>query len=878
MDNETIQLLQEAKKRGILSKETEALFDEALQRGIVKKTDWNETAGQWYRPALEAGLSAVGGIVGSATGPVGTVAGGTLGYAAGDKIADIIDQSIGTRKPRTLPEEMRDTGQAMEEGAMWEMGGAAAGKALQGVIKGGKWVFQKAKDVFPVQKAAQQFVASTSYGDIYARNAAEADEIENAIHGLKFSADQKTNDPELIKLARSLARGADDDAARMLLEAQASNDDAIRNYYQQHFPDQEGIDDVLSAIQQQKKAVESGLESAHGRAAAEMQGVPVKDPQHAGADISGAVDEATAPVKKAMNELESQIPDYRMKFDNLRGKIDEALKDKKLSATQRKAVSRFSSMLDEITDTSGESTHTAFGVRRTLNDEITKYRNQGNESAAAALMQVKNGIEADLAEVSRLARSGKVGTYNGQPINLDDIASKYEWTTQRIAKLKGEQAPDIDTMYKELTEAGYPYANQVFGESKKSYLERLSKDYERVVGKPVPVAAKAGAAENIEALQKNADAFQEILKGAETGQDVGSMMKAYNEYASKEWFGRFDTPAIRQVKSARKAENIPRVFWNQSGADDLIKAIGKDKASNLMREYAGYDMLQNVTDPATGQIVSKKLKNWLWRNKSVLKKYGLDFKNLEEAQAAVDKAHETAREFEKSIAAKMLGADPEKAIAKAFAGQSKTTARAAKELLDQVGKDKIARKGLQKAFADHIMTEVETTAKNIDGSNVVSPAKLHRIMKQYEPAMKVIYADSPEKIWALKNIQKAYEIASRNKTSPLGGGSDTAENIMTAMRRFMPGKIAKITGPVAEVFKGYSDRQVNRYLARALLDPDYADTLAKLYRTKNVKLMVPAIDGQMIDLDRLMSLQKGQAVASMGLAAQSSSTDQEPVK
>lgn len=871
------ELLQEAENRGLLPPDQKALYTEAMKRGLVKESNWRETASSYYRPALEAGLSATGGLIGAATGPVSMVAGGTLGYATGDKAADMLDQALGLSEERTVKEEIKDTGKALKEGAMWEAGGASAGRALQATWRGGKWVFSKVKGAIPTQKAANQLIARTSYGVIYAKNADEAAALEKEIPGLKFSASQRTHDPELIKLERSLARGGADDAARIFVEANAHNDDALRNYFQQNFPEGQGIDDVLEIAGGTQKSLDNALTHSQERLGRQVSTISTADPQEAGRTVLDGLNKAKIPIKQAMGALEDAIPSYPMSFDNTLNKLAELAKNPKMSIGQKQAIEEAQNQVNKALR-GGKSTFSAVGVRRTLNDIISKHFTSGNGKVAAPLKGVIKALDSDLAEVSKLSRTGKMATHKGSPVDPDRLASEFEKNTTKIAELKASTQFDVGKMRKELLANGKA-AMPVVNESEKAYAERLAQEYKRFIGEP-PVIAQQGSEDIVKELTKRNTKISTILGDIQPGQDVGAAMNAYNKYASGQWFGKFDKGAVKQALAKgqqaggtrQKLENIPALFWSPSGADDLIRAVGHEQAGEMMKEYAAYNLLQSVTDPATGQIVSKKLAMWAGKNAGILKKYGLNFRGIKEAQKAVDVAIESATAFEKSIAAKLLKADPQKAIEKAFSGSSKNTAQVASELVRQIGVSPEGKKGLQKSFADFLLGKVETTAKGISGGNIVSPAQFQRIMKQYYPAMKVIYADKPQKLKALVNMQRAYEIAVRNKTSPLGGGSDTAENIMTAMRKFIPGKLAKVLGPVNDYFQGFLDKRVDQYLTRAMFDPDYAQTLASIYKVKPQEVRA-AIRGQMVDLSNVA----GQAIATTGLVVQSS-IDQEPVK
>jgi hypothetical protein len=98
-----------------------------------------QTISDIYRPTLEGLGTGGGALLGSSVGPLGTVAGGTLGYMGGSQLADIADQAIGIQKPKSIMEEMMKQPDRARIGALYTMGGEVAGPLLKsGLNVGGK--------------------------------------------------------------------------------------------------------------------------------------------------------------------------------------------------------------------------------------------------------------------------------------------------------------------------------------------------------------------------------------------------------------------------------------------------------------------------------------------------------------------------------------------------------------------------------------------------------------------------------------------------------------------------------------------------------------------------------------------------------------------
>ena len=378
-------------------------------------------------------------------------------------------------------------------------------------------------------------------------------------------------------------------------------------------------------------------------------------------------------------------------------------------------------------------------------------------------------------------------------------------------------------------------------------------------------SATTGANPNLELARR-----LRILKDG-IDADIEAGMGTDNGYtAAREAYGKyiqtFRKGAVgKSLQLGQEAEgfatptaSVTKRFWSPDGADGLIKAIGKDNASLIMEGHAVNDLeTSGVIDKMTGEVNGNRLTAWMRRNQTVLDKYGItkNFQSVESAQAALDTARAEEAAFGKSIAAKMLNADPKQAMAAAMQGaegiSAKNTGAIMKNLLDQVNGNPDAVRGLKNSFKDFLIEKAETTAKDIHGGSVVSSASMTKTMSKYGEAMKVLYADEPSKLNALKRVQKAIEISNRSKFSPSGAGSDTAENIATqkateilagiAMRKIPGGGLllglAKHAG---DYIKSLSKGQLNGILAKSMYDPDAAQTLVAISKGYIKKENVPS--------------------------------------
>src|SRR3990167_3008314 len=266
-------------------------------------------------------------------------------------------------------------------------------------------------------------------------------------------------------------------------------------------------------------------------------------------------------------------------------------------------------------------------------------------------------------------------------------------------------------------------------------------------------------------------------------------------------------------------------------ADDFTRSIGNNAdAKQAIRDYAAHDLLKTAENPTTGELINSKVFGWYAKNRPMLDRFGLtgEFNNVVKAQKSVDAFKGISDGFNKSAAAKMLGTDTDKALAKAFSGMGATnTGQTMRELMVMVKGEKAAEAGLKKAFAEHLIRQMETTGTDILNNPSVSVAQGKKVLAKYGPAIRELYKNEPQKAKALHTIQRAYEVLGRNAKSPLGGGSDTAEKLLEAIAQESTkrAEAIPIVGKVLKILNAYDRQQVRQILSKAIFDPDYAETL-----------------------------------------------------
>ncbi len=109
-----------------------------------------QTARKYLGPAVEAGASAVGGVLGAPAGPIGVVGGAGLGYGIGKEITNLADIALGNVKQQAPAADVSRAAKNVLEGATMEVGGQVAAPIIAKAV--GKVV-----DIaqMPLQKAAK---------------------------------------------------------------------------------------------------------------------------------------------------------------------------------------------------------------------------------------------------------------------------------------------------------------------------------------------------------------------------------------------------------------------------------------------------------------------------------------------------------------------------------------------------------------------------------------------------------------------------------------------------------------------------------------------------------------------------------------------------
>lgn len=830
---------------------------ELENRGILKRVV--ESGVHYLRPTIE-GLAATGGavggtIVGAPTGPFAPAVGAVAAAGAYTGTKQALDR---LEEWATLPEEVKATPpmqqmkQTMEDfrtGLTFEFGGPAAMKILQhagaGVASGYRKIRDIVKQNAPAlsenqvsQRAAEIIQEHRGNIEQYDVNLAEAEKVAGEIPGFKPTIGQKTSDPGLIKLERGLATKPGI-AAELGETQKAGNVEAIQAYLKESFPGSATVDDVLTELETQGTALRAGRKTAETTAKASETAIPTEAPQVTGQRITETIAETQAPLKEIEKEYWEKVPNYEMAPKETEAAFQE------LAAEPSKAQKTVQSYFDDYQ----KRPKTIKGLQTTereLNDVI--FDPNADRTTKRALRQIKTAINRDFAELGEAAERGDFATVGDKvvhPQKMKEELAQIEFKIATEGAVKPPE-PDYELIYKELQDAKVPAIMRQKSEGMTEWQNRIEVQHKKAFKRPIPMAEPVKPP-HIATLEKRADAIREDLSKAEPAKNAAIAYANAKAYSKSQITDRFRKGVVSELEAEGKfqagkrlpAEARPKKLMDVESADSFIKAVGKEKAADIMLRHYGDDMASKVRYDKDGIVESASMSRWFNKNKRVLERYGIEdsFKGAEQAHKTMQAARVAEADFNKSIASKMLNADPQNAIQRAFEGgegiSGKNTGAIMKNLLQRVEENPAAVKGLENGFKDFMFEQIKTTAETIKGDQALSKAAMQKAMRRFAPAQAVLYKGQPEKLKALKTVQKALMIMNRTAKG-VTGGSDTAEKVGVVASilhsvAMTPGvsHTVKLSKLGLGMLKNLNEQEVSDFTAKLLYDPDIAKIISK---------------------------------------------------
>ncbi len=348
----------------------------------------------------------------------------------------------------------------------------------------------------------------------------------------------------------------------------------------------------------------------------------------------------------------------------------------------------------------------------------------------------------------------------------------------------------------------------------------------------------------MEGVQKNMDEMLELgdehLVAKETYNKAKGMFLQYVDKFRKGTVSEVVQPGNLNAGNKIAFSDIPSRFFKQGKmdvADDLVRAVGKEDATKLIRDYAAHDLVSGKVK-ADGTLMLDSGRKWLSRNKTVLNKYGLydEFADMVSSQHVADDVVRTLTEFNKSLASKVLNSDVDKVISNIFSGVGKrTSGKMIRDLLNVKGikGNKAAIEGIRESFKDFLLTSMEGRYKDIMGIPIKDIGKAKTIVQEYMPVIETLYRDTPGKIKALKNYHKLLGEVERTvverSTGPIKsliesiaqlGFIQAGKGWKYSASRNIGRQLYEMTGAGRS-----SKNNIELLLRRSIYDPEFAETV-----------------------------------------------------
>jgi hypothetical protein len=753
------------------------------------------------------------------------------------------------------------------------------------------------------QRAGQVLNEATSPEPVYDINTEAAKKLEKEIPGFRATLGERSADPGQIKLQRSLEAGQGD-AANLMAQKKAVNNLAVRDYLSNEFKGTETIDDVIEALNTRKASLEKGADWFEAEAGAARAKLPTVGPQETGRAAVGAIEEARIPMSARKDALYSEVGNPPVQTTNTKDAVkaveaefspgEEAVYPSGVIAKIKKVLK------GKVTDAELPLAEGPEGPKETLIARAEKSAKKGLETAQSRFQKNKLKLTDDIAV--QLKEKGQRNLYKS--FDKDGLVT-WDKAAQELAGQGEFPGYAAEQKVDQTTFLDWLESNPVLGADKTVYADKLTKATAKLqaaaadtgergfqelhslrkdLGRQISDAT-TGANPNLPMARrlytlKNAiDADIEVGLGGENAYQVA------RDFA-REYYLKFRSGTVGKVlQKGQQASGraipdaeIGKKLFRLDGADDFIRSVGKENAAEVMRQHATTDLAESgAVNKLTGEINTKQLANWMSRNGRVLEKFGIkeDFDTVNAAYALLDDQKEQVVKFGKSVAAKLLNADPQNAIKAAMSGaegiSGRNTGATMSRLMAQLKTAaptpeayKTAMTGLKNAFKDFMVSESESTAETIAGDKYISFPKMEAAIKKYEPAMRELYNDEPRKIEAMLKVREAVKIESRTLKSPLGGGSDTAEKMNIAQ-----GTISRLLDHVPGVhytvrlarvgLKALSNLnalELNNLVARAYNDPELAQTLMMAAKQQAPKEVARRINNQIALLGLGVSVNK----------------------
>lgn len=835
-------------------------------------------------PTLRGIGMGVGATTGNAAMPIyGGMAGAGLGQAGGGVIADALKSQLGLKEWPTASEELTQQVRDALSGATWEGIGQTAMPIVGGIGRGVKKVYNYLSS--PIRQHGAQEIASKEYeqlikkateNELFRRNMDEAIDLGEDL-GTVFTKGQATNAPSVILKERALARSVPGSGETDVMKI-AQQNKAIGDYYGRQFPGQSNIADVIEGVKKYGDDITKQVANYQDDLIRQMSQLRTeKTPYQSGETLRRAKYALASRRRPVVERLFNEVPNVPVeinplvdKFDDIKNFVKEHPEYKK-EDVPLETMGRIKNYLKTITQADVEKE-----LGKTIKNQSDELLSEMDTPGIfARIKEVTNKINIgknspiydnfERHEIKSLVRKQPKMFSTSKGMNFDEIAEGMNISTDELAnqlrnavskssakELAGKQISSyLSPPLEEKDIITMPF-QQLRGERNNFYQE-----LKRMQSKLPP---------NDRLLQKMNEfrnAFEDSLNNIalhppEVAQKYQRASDFYKKYylPLKQGVSREITAKNALGEYRLDAEKVPQKIFNSvTDAKQFMSTLPKQEAKQAMKDYAANNLIGNhvVYNPQTGDINPKAYSVWLKRNSEVLKELGIhkEFDDISKVVTSLEVAKNAQAEFDKSYLAKMLGVNPENAIAHVFTGTTrKNSTVAMQDLINQIKKLPEPEKslnGLRKAFADYFVKNAESRLRDIYEQPIENIAKGKAFLKENLGAMQILYKDQPEKVKALMKVQRGYEIMLRNQRSPFpGGGSPTAEHLFSQIPFRVRHRLLRAIPIIGSSYNRLEKQQAklaNAYLMRALYDPEYAYTLTNTI--KNPVLFDAKVKGQL---------------------------------
>jgi len=764
-----------------------------------------------YRPFLEYGGMATGAVAGAVGGTVlggpgvGTTVGGVAGAgllgAGGRQLANILDEIIGLRETPPLEQQLKESAKSVGEFAAYEAGG-------HGLAKGASFVYKKLPTITGAVIAGSGGAGVGAYMD-----------DENRWRGAAIGATIGLPIGGIIGAKGNLTTAQAKAAAysRFVKESMGTAQT------------QEQIAKNIVAAREIEKKI-PGLKFSQGQLTNDASAVALERglARRSGQDLSQQQREVAT---RALNEYYASTVSGQGNPENYVNAI--ASNRVRLQAATSQADDAVASEVSRLSRSMDEQT-----VGRTVFSRLSEFKRKAFLKAKGLYDKIPNvkleskDLNDSINEIVK-KEDGIIEQRAGQMISL--LRGKIEKTQKVASGILDKSGKPVPAKAGETKPVGYQVLRKI--------RSRIGKNIRSAESGVNPNAEDA---RQLRLIKEQVEATMDTVKN--TNKQIAARYEEAQTFYSETYIPKYRLGTVADVlqrgprgeSSNIAMANIAREFNTVDGIDDFIFAVGDDQiARTAMHDFYAFDLLNSARNVQTGELNIKSVYTWLAKNGSKLKKLGLydEFVKVRNLREISDKASKYLDVFNKSVAGRVLESNVDNFVRNSFAG-SKNFAATANEMLALARGNRAAEQGLKKAMAEELTRQSETTSvpffEAIAGETIgdqvynQTVARFTSTLKHYSSAVKVIYKDEPEKLKSILRIHDSMQVLSRTSRSPNVGGSDTAENLFAGIKMTFAGVAPRffyLFNALNNMIGHFGKKNVEKYLTRAMFDPDYAASL-----------------------------------------------------